>query len=171
MAGKEPEIGPTARAVADNVKRLRTDLRLNYTELSETLQEVADWSINAVGIRRIESGERRVTPDDLVALALALGVSPISLLMPNYDSLDRRDLVEMTGRGEAVTAEVLWNWLRADHPLTDSTTDVLGYFAFITASLPRWIRERRERLFGEEMTRMQSDLYPTVPDGVPDGDD
>lgn len=109
VAGKEPEIGPTARTVADNVKRLRG--KLNYTQLSERLQEVSGWSINAVGIRRIESGERRVTPDDLVALARALGVWPVTLLMPAAD--EPTEMVTATGLPEPVTAGTYWGWLTA----------------------------------------------------------
>jgi transcriptional regulator with XRE-family HTH domain len=117
VAGKEPDTGLTAKTVAANVKRLRTNQNLNYTQLSERLQEVADWSINAVGIRRIESGERRVTPDDLMALARALGVWPITLLMP--DTEDGADRVRATGLSKTVTAEGLWDWLTASDGLYD----------------------------------------------------
>lgn len=117
VAGKEPEIGPTAQTVAANVQRLRTDQNLNYTQLSERLQEIAGWSINAVGIRRIESGERRVTPDDLMALARALGVWPITLLMPATGTGE--DAVIATGLPRPVTAEELWNWLTASDGLYD----------------------------------------------------
>lgn len=115
VAGKEPDIGPTAKTVAANVKRLRELKNLNYTQLSERLQDVADWSINAVGIRRIESGERRVTPDDLVALARALEVWPITLLMPNTESGE--DAVIATGLPKPVTAEQFWDWLQATEGL------------------------------------------------------
>ena len=169
--GKEPDIGPTARAVAENVKRLRTSARLNYTELSDLLQEVAGWSINAVGIRRIESGERRVTPDDLVALAIALEVTPITLLMSNLDSRDEKELVEVTGRSERITAKRLWEWLSASHPLTDSNKDVPGFYTFIRAASPRWLREQREELFGEAMAKARSKLYQDELGGFPDGDD
>ena len=72
MVGKEPEVASTARTVADNVERLRTAQNMNYKQLSERLQSKANWSINAVRIRRIESGERRVTPDDLWLLLSGL---------------------------------------------------------------------------------------------------
>ena len=52
MAGKEPDTGPTAVTVAANVKRLRGEQNLSYTDLSERLQEVADWSVSPVGVRR-----------------------------------------------------------------------------------------------------------------------
>ncbi|OBF95708.1 hypothetical protein A5773_13860 [Mycobacterium sp. 852014-52450_SCH5900713] len=103
--------------MAANVQRLRTNQNMNYTQLSERLQDLAGWSINAVGIRRIESGERRVTPDDLMALARALGVWPITLLMPDAES--GQDAVTATGLPKSVTAEELWSWLTASDGLYD----------------------------------------------------
>ena len=151
------------------MRRIRTKLRLNYTELSERLQDVAGWSINAVGIRRIESGERRVTPDDLMALAFALGVSPITLLMPDYDTLDKNDLVEVTGCAERVPAHRLWDWLRARQTLNHAYQDMDPYYAFITASEPRWIRLRRDEVFGEEMKKVRAKLFQD--EELSDGDD
>src|SRR6476661_6760490 len=83
MAGKTPDTGPTAATVIANLKRLRDDRNLTYTQLSNRLKALAHWSISPVGVRRIEDGERRVTVDDLLAFAVALGVSPVTLLMPN----------------------------------------------------------------------------------------
>jgi len=85
MTGKRLQIGELGRTVVENVKRLRTEQRLNYTELSERLTSCGR-GINAAGVRRIEDGERRVDVDDLAALATALGVSIPSLL--DYDSAD-----------------------------------------------------------------------------------
>jgi transcriptional regulator with XRE-family HTH domain len=134
VVGKEPETGRTAKTVAENVKRLRTDQNLNYTQLSERLQDTAGWSINAVGIRRVEAGERRVTPDDLMALAVALDVSPVTLLMPYTDAPDVA--VESTGLGEPRRAETLWKWLVVDEPLDEA--EINEVFAFRGRSLPRW---------------------------------
>lgn len=142
VVGKEPEIGPTSRAVADNVKRFREDADWNFTELSERLADVANWSINAVGIRRIEQGERRVTPDDLAALAVALGVSPISLLMPRIRTVDRSDEVAFTGLHSRVRAEVGWQWLTAqDLPTPDAhpTPSAARFLAFLERACPQWI--------------------------------
>jgi transcriptional regulator with XRE-family HTH domain len=91
------------------VRRLRTAQNMNYTQLSEKLAAAANWEINPVGIRRIEAGERRVTPDDLMALAVALNVSPITLLMP--ETAAATDVIEVTGRQPDV-AWAVWDWLR-----------------------------------------------------------
>src|SRR4051794_39405128 len=96
VVGKEQETGATGRAVADNIKRLREAKNMNYTQLSERLRPLGR-SINAVGVRRTESGERRVSPDDLFAFAIALDVAPASLLMPNLDTVKQNDQVQITG--------------------------------------------------------------------------
>ncbi len=158
MAGKEPEIGPTARTVAKNIEDLRTAQNMNYKQLSERLERVASWSINAVGIRRIESGERRVTPDDLMALAVVLGVSPASLLMPDLATVAQDDLVPITGWQKPITASVVWRWLTAYEPLIHGT---LG--TFIDRALPSWERAEYAKRFAPIPFRGE--------DGHTDGDD
>lgn len=137
MAGKEPNIGPTSRAVAENVKRWREARNLSYRQFSDRLQTDAQWPINPVGIRRIEAGERRVTPDDLTALAVALKVSPATLLMPGLPgATDSTEMVEVTGASDKVMAATLWLWLQAD----PSGASVVGLspMAFILNAQPSW---------------------------------
>jgi hypothetical protein len=86
---------------------------------------------------------------------VALGVSPISLLMPNYNRLDAEDMVVTTGRSEPITAQRLWDWLGADHPLIDANHDVNGYFNFMMNALPHWLRLRRQELFADDLSRRQ----------------
>jgi transcriptional regulator with XRE-family HTH domain len=155
VAGKEPAIGPTARTVAENVKRLRTFQNLNYTELSDRLLSVANWSVNAVGIRRIESGERRVTPDDLVCLSLALGVSPISLLMPYTPKAN--SLVHVTGLSEPVNDVNLWTWLGATKPLHDDQE----WMAFIVAAWPVWMLADFNEQLQQAALRVAGDNWGT----------
>jgi transcriptional regulator with XRE-family HTH domain len=83
---------------------------MNFTQLSEKLLEAAHWNINAVGIKRIEAGERRVTVDDLLALAVALDVSPVTLLMPDVD--DEVTPVTVTGIDFPAAAVGILEWLR-----------------------------------------------------------
>jgi hypothetical protein len=124
--------------------------RSNSPALSERLQSAAGWSINAVGIRRIEDKERRVTPDDLVALALALGVSPITLLMP--DVSERKSLVAVTGVQGRQPAYRVWDWLRAEEPLAGGRGQT--WLQFCDASWPEWEGHRLvEKL--EEKKRAQ----------------
>src|SRR3954462_6024933 len=107
MVGRQPDFGATAETVAGNVKRFRDIRKLSYTELSAKLKE-AGSQITAVGVRRIEDGDRRVTVDDLMALAVALEVWPISLLMP--EAADARTEAKASGFPEPVAAEILWGW-------------------------------------------------------------
>jgi transcriptional regulator with XRE-family HTH domain len=134
MAGKEPSIGPTSRTVAENVKRWREHRNMSYTQLSEKLQTDAQWLINAVGIRRIETGERRVTPDDLAALAVALRISPTTLLVPGLpDATDPTEMVEVTGVDAKVSTAKLWKWLMGEVPLTPGSA-----LSFLMDAQPQW---------------------------------
>ncbi len=78
--------------------------------------------------------------DDLVALALALGVSPSALLMPSIDIAQPRDEVTMTGLTDPVAAHSVWIWLTGAGPLPGTSLLEFGLRAF-----PRWVREHMER--------------------------
>ncbi len=123
-------LGPTGDAVRKNIAHLRG--RMPVTELSARLEAVGR-RIPPLGIRRIESGERRVDADDLVALALALDVSPATLLMPETDSPEAP--VELVSVAEPVDAHSFWNWLVAAWPLDESGLSVMEFAA---NSWPKW---------------------------------
>ncbi|WP_409430821.1 XRE family transcriptional regulator [Mycobacterium sp. SMC-16] len=134
---KKNPLGATGKAVADNIKLLRGDMQ--YVKLAAQL-EVLGRPIPTLGLRKIESYERRVDADDLAALAVALGVSPASLLMPNLAEVAKDDLVPITGWHKEITATVVWRWLSAAAPL------VYGEDAYFMArGLPSWEREERMR--------------------------
>ena len=150
---KKNPIGVTGTTVADNVKRLREEQRLAFTELAR--EPGGDWEADShAGLRHIEAYKRRVDSDDLMALAVALGVSPITLLLPN--SYDRSDLVTVTGVPEPCSAKQVWEWMRADGPLSapDSGIDLID---FIGRATPVW----RARQYAEgvlklvELTRIE----------------
>lgn len=83
MTGKSPTpIGQLGLTVIENIKSLRVQQRLNYTELAAKVTE-AGRPLNAVGIRRIEEGERRLDIDEIAAMATALGVTVQALLDPD----------------------------------------------------------------------------------------
>jgi transcriptional regulator with XRE-family HTH domain len=166
MVGREPDYGDTAGAVARNLTRLREGQNLTYTQLSDRLKQQCSWSINAVGIRRIEELQRRVTVDDLVAIALALGVSPITLLMPDTKTEDQ--LVKITGFRGRVSATALWDWLQAEEPLR---SERVGHLMFMARSWPPWfvgeVDEHKLREVDDAIRRSES----TVPQGeAGDGD-
>lgn len=119
MAEKKNPLGPTGEHVRANVARLRG--RMQYKELAERLAELGR-PIPPLGLRRIEAGERRVDADDLMALAVALGVPPNSLLLPHVEP---GETPAATAVGE-VEFQVLWHWADGIMPLRGSDTETAG---------------------------------------------
>lgn len=149
MAGKEPDTGPTAATVAANVtrwRRARGDL--TYTQMSEQLKERSDWSINPVGVRRLEKGERQISVDDLVALAVALDVPPATLLMP--DEIDKNAPTAATGTGKQ-PAERLWDWLCAAGQLDGDERSLTGFYS---EAWPPWKQQELQSLVREVATNL-----------------
>lgn len=112
---KTLDLGPTGRQVAANVARLRARRGFTYKALSETM-EAKGHRIPELGLRRIEAEARRVDADDLAALAVALGVSPLTLLMPEWSNA--REVANVTGFGEERGTNVVWKWGLGEEPLT-----------------------------------------------------
>lgn len=136
-SAKQSEVSPTDRQVALNLVRLRAMRGVSTTRLAAALKS-AGRSIPATGITRIEKEQRRVDAGDLVALAAALGVSPMTLLLPWPDDPDVEG--EITGM-DGVTARDVWDWALGLYPLTRSTTDPVGDAQrFRLDSLPPWAR-------------------------------
>ncbi|MDJ0311674.1 helix-turn-helix transcriptional regulator [Arthrobacter sp. H35-D1] len=108
MAGQKMELGPTGRTVAENMKRVRVDRGLNYADLSRSVTE-RGRTISPLAIRRMEEGGRRIDVDDLMALAIALGVNPSALLLPHYIG-DEDYSDEVTAMPEGTTAADIWAW-------------------------------------------------------------
>jgi transcriptional regulator with XRE-family HTH domain len=104
-------IGPTGRTVAQNVARLRGARQLTVIGLAKRLSDLGH-PILSTAITKIELGQRRVTTDDLVALAVALEVNLSALILP----LTTSGLIEITGAG-AVPGDDAWNWADGVQPL------------------------------------------------------
>lgn len=139
MAGVKSELGPTGRALADVVRKRRDELGLTYAQLSRRLTKNGR-DIPTLGLRRIESCQRHVDADDLVALALALEVAPATLLMPTGVKAGQE--LELTGHQHLVLAEQLWNWLTASYPVAGPVMSFYG------AALPYWERNDIEERIG-----------------------
>lgn len=86
------ELGDVGENVRLNVRRIRDAWGYSTTQLSDMLAE-AGRVIHASAVTKIEAGDRRVDAGDLVALANALDVSPMTLLSPPglRSSLGRRN--------------------------------------------------------------------------------
>ncbi|MEV8307863.1 helix-turn-helix transcriptional regulator [Streptomyces flavidovirens] len=106
--------------MAENLTRLRKVRGFTTRQLSGALER-AGRPIPASGITRMEKAERQVTVDELMALAVVLGVSPSSLLLPLQDAEDVQ--VEITGGG-TVRADVAWDWADGKRPLRTPSGDV-----------------------------------------------
>ncbi|WP_332758910.1 helix-turn-helix domain-containing protein [Streptomyces sp. MT206] len=132
------EAGPTGKTVADNLARLRKVRGFTTRQLSGLLERNGR-PIPASGITRMEKAERQVTVDELVALAVALGVSPAALLLPLTPSGD--EAVDVTGAGSASAADA-WAWASSRRPLRLSeegaSTELLEYQLY---GLPVWARD------------------------------
>ena len=112
-------LGPVGGYVIANLAALRAERRLTYKDLSDRLDRL-DRPIPTLGLSRIEKGKRRVDADDLVALALALGVSPVALLLPR--DTGAYDEIELTSSVRA-TARAAWEWSAGNFPLVASGAD------------------------------------------------
>jgi transcriptional regulator with XRE-family HTH domain len=116
---KTNDVGPTGQTVARNLARLRSARGLSTYDLSRLLTK-ASRPIAPSAITRIEGGIRKVDVDDLMALAVALRVSPTALLMP--PTVDPDEAVNITGEGE-ISADVAWEWTLGERPLSIPADD------------------------------------------------
>jgi transcriptional regulator with XRE-family HTH domain len=142
--------GATAEAVSANVKRLRKEENLGLRSLSNRLSDVGR-PLGHSAVDQIEKGTRRVDVDDLLALAVALRVSPVTLLMPEVDSAGPKDRVTMTGTDPSgppvlIPAQAVWEWLTAQRPIVRS----MELLSFGSRAWPKWVREHAERQIREE---------------------
>jgi transcriptional regulator with XRE-family HTH domain len=139
MATNEVPRGPVSGYLTENVKRLRAARRWSLADLSNELEAVGRPILSS-GLHRLEQGKRRVDADDLVALAAAFHVSPISLLLP-ADGVDDVSLT-VTKR---VAAQAAWDWMRGRRPLelpTDDDEARIQELSFLRDSFPKTIRDR-----------------------------
>lgn len=128
MAGKKSDLGPIGVQVQQAVRDLRNARNLSYAELSRRLADLGR-DIPPLGLRRIESGDRRVDVDDLAALAVALNVSPLALLLPQSDS-------SVVPEGDKFPASAIWNWGAGRLPLQFDNDNKAESTAFIRDSNP-----------------------------------
>jgi hypothetical protein len=83
---------------------------------------------------------RRVDVGDLVAIAIALGVSPATLLIPESETAG--GTVTVTGGAGTVAAQRCWEWLTAAQPLPEARVTLLTFGA---RAWPQWEHKRIAR--------------------------
>jgi transcriptional regulator with XRE-family HTH domain len=117
---KKNPLGPTGDRVRSNVQRLRMARGMTKKDLSDATGR-AGRAIPPLGISRIETGTRRVDADDLVALALALNVSPLTILLPATAEGDPAWLTSTYQIAEWAA----WQWATGVRTASDWHTDSL----------------------------------------------
>lgn len=105
------ELGPTGRALAANLARIRNALGLSTNRLAAILEDLGR-PIAASAISKIEGGTRRVDADDLMALAVALDVPPAALLLPPVGE-GRIQLLD----DYLDDAAKVWEWAEGQRPI------------------------------------------------------
>ncbi|MFD8945267.1 helix-turn-helix domain-containing protein [Streptomyces californicus] len=106
--------GPISENLKVNLPRLRKARGLSTTALSESLKQLGQH-IPPTGITRIEKGQRRVDADDLVALALSLNVSPLTLLLPEtWDGSPTRLTPNVR-----LSTRTAWLWAQGHTPASE----------------------------------------------------
>ncbi|TMR95581.1 helix-turn-helix domain-containing protein [Nonomuraea basaltis] len=134
MANRPIDLGPTGKRVADNVAALRKSLGLDQRQLSERMEALGRPMQPSV-ISKIEKGDRRIDADDLMALALALDVTPNRLLFTgNADD----EQIRLTPKAP-LEARNAWYWAVGDRPLPNIWSD-----------RPQLIDDEREARFHRE---------------------
>lgn len=164
MAGIHKEPGPTARRVAANIRRIRRERwqDISTAELSRRLKEIGQ-PIPDTGITKTEQGTRRVDVDDLVAIALALAVTPNTLLLPEVGYVGSTDIHHVTPVVEGTAGEA-WMWAQGEMPLpllVDGGWSWLGRDEFPSAEFAV-----RNRPYLTAVSAPGEDDVPGVPDEV-----
>jgi transcriptional regulator with XRE-family HTH domain len=127
--------------VAAQVKTAREHKRWKQSDLAARLVELGFTGWRQSKVAKLENGDtKRLSVEELVALAAALGVQPIHLLTPADDEA----LVEVAPK-LTLSALATRQWLRGVAPLSDD--DGTSYFAGVLTperDADDWLKRRYE---------------------------
>ncbi|MFE7648687.1 hypothetical protein [Streptomyces phaeoluteigriseus] len=166
------EIGPTGQRVAENLAAVRKARGWTMPRLRDEMT-AAGRHLPATGVIKTESGERRVDVDDLVAFAVALNVSPLTLLLPESWGDDE---VWLTDR-RRVESRTAWLWGQGLAPAVDAGLDVGDQAAYKAAedfralALPAERRRAVEHPANREAQELAEMVARLVQTAERDGDD
>lgn len=109
-----PSPPPTSLRLGRNVRQLRERRdNMSIRQLAAKLSDLLDRSFHPSGVVKIEKGARGVDADELLALALALGVTPNRLLLTGEVA---DDTVQLT-RTVDVSQGSAWRWATGEQQL------------------------------------------------------
>jgi transcriptional regulator with XRE-family HTH domain len=152
------QYGPTANALAENVRRLRERRGMTIYSLSGALDK-AGRPITPSAVAKIERQQRQVTVDDLAALAVVLGVSPSALLLPLTDRVGQT--IEVTGAG-SVDAVTAWDWAEGQRPLKPGRDEQTAELEFLVNGVPRNRRLLRQHPAGRALAALRSSVEALI---------
>ena len=146
---KTLQLGPVGQVVVRNIRELSAGVTLRV--LSDRLGKLGRPILPSV-LHRLMQGGRRVDADDLVALALALQVTPNALLLPR----DTRPEAEVTLAPQVrERAWAAWGWADGRYPLP--ATAVAGEDRFARES--EFARNARPAFGGGARTEVLAEVY------------
>lgn len=131
--------GETSAVVATQVRKYRNARHLDLAGLSKELGR-RRWPVSVAALSRLENRDRRIDVDDLMALAAALNISPLSLLFSDEPG------VTGTGIVEEVTREELEAW--GQHQTNLLREARLGYWQGKVVEISHDI-ERMDRIMAD----------------------
>ncbi len=136
------------KVVAANVRHWRVKRALDQKGLADRLAGVG-WNVDRTAITKIESGDRKVSVDDLALLAVALNV-PLTVLLIPIGGGD----VTATPDGRSKTVNRWWwfEWMIGNEPLPGRGPDTFGG-EWRSGAEPLWLYERVRRAQRETATR------------------
>jgi transcriptional regulator with XRE-family HTH domain len=135
---KRLDLGSAAKAVAQNVRRIRGERGLSIRAVAARTSEIGH-PLPHSALSKIENEQRRVDIEDLLALAIALETSPASLLLAYEPDPERS--VAIIGTVTA-PSRAAWEWAQGTEPLpapTSTYEEALSRWSrFISVALPWW---------------------------------
>ena len=133
-------------------------------ELARRLADIG-WPIAANGLTKVESGDRRVTVDDVVALAVVLGVSPNQLLFPPIVSRPGTHYgVPVVGNVTAWDVDI-WRWATGESPLVPLDGTELGEQPG-AHEVAEFLLANRPHIVAESTTDSAAEMVSTLADAL-----
>lgn len=147
--------GPVGRQVAQNLASARATRRATTSGLAQAITSMG-IPMTASTITKIETQGRRVTVDELIAFAVALEVSPVTLLLP----ANKSEPLPLAPRLESVSWRGTWGWMHGRQSLAIPTEIAAGTRSS-TGHLP-WLADNQPYLDEDELSNVRF-AQPSVP--------